>query len=255
MSENLQEGTDSQEPQYTPTEQKALDMGWKPKSEFTGNEEDFVDAKEFIGRQQFFDKISHQSREIKELRNALESFKTHYNTVREVEYERALATLKNSRKEALREGDADKFDALDDEIKTVERQAAAIREQKAGPTPSQPPAEFQEWVSQNPWYNSTKYMREFADELGLRLHSEGMPPAKVLREVEKAVKNEFPQKFRNQNKDDAPNVESGASGTTRRASKEPVLSEQEKRIMDTLVRGGHITKEKYLADLKAAKGE
>ena len=46
-----QEGQQEQA-QHTPDpiETRALEMGWRPKEEFDGNEEDFIDAKEFVRR-------------------------------------------------------------------------------------------------------------------------------------------------------------------------------------------------------------
>jgi hypothetical protein len=83
-----------------------------------------------------------------------------------------------------------------DEIKTVERQVDVIREEQTKTfvqeeVPVHP--EFQNWQNRNPWYGSVKYMREFADEVGGRL-ANTMSPSDVLKEVEKAVRKEFPQK-------------------------------------------------------------
>src|SRR5690349_8946842 len=131
MSEDTkvpQEGQGEQPPkEYTAIEQKAMEMGWRPLEEFEGAEEDFVDAKEYVGRKPLFDKISTQSREVKQLRQAVEALKTHYTAVRETEYNRALAALKAERKTALNEGDGDKFEALTDEIASIEEQAAQIK--------------------------------------------------------------------------------------------------------------------------------
>lgn len=251
---DLPEGGEKQEaPQYTDIEIKALDLGWRPKEEFEGDEEAFIDAKEFVRRQPLFDKISQQSREIKEVRKALEALKTHYTTVKESEYERALQTLKNERKAALTDGDGDKFEALDEEIKTTEKQLEAIKEQQNIPVVSEPPQEFVDWKNANRWYSETAYMRNFADEYGLRLAKQGVPPGEVLKQVTAAVKKEFPHKFTNPNKGAAPNVNEGKGSSKSSGSGEAGLTEQERKIMNTLVHSGAITKEKYLADLKAIK--
>lgn len=233
-------------------EQKAMEMGWRPRDEFNGSDDDFIDAKEFVRRKPLFDKIEHSSREVKELRKALDALKTHYTTVKESEYNRALSTLKAARKDALTNGDGDQFEAIDQEIKRVEQEAVSVKQiDEVQPEPVQHP-EFVGWLNRNPWYNSTPYMRQFADQVGLKLKGQ-MPPAEVLKEVEKAVKQEFPQKFRNPNKESAPNVDS-SDGKSGAKSGGFELSEQERRIMNTLVRTNQITKEKYIADLKAAKG-
>lgn len=55
-------------PEYTKIELEAMDMGWRPKSEFNGDEDDFIDAKEFVRRKPLFDKIDSTTRELSNLR-------------------------------------------------------------------------------------------------------------------------------------------------------------------------------------------
>jgi hypothetical protein len=80
-----------------------------------------------------------------------------------------------------------------------------------------------------------------------------MTPAQVLKEIETAVRNEFPTRFRNPNKDKPGTVEGSVRTTTKSSEKEIQLSDEERHVMNTLVRGGHLTKEQYIADLKRAK--
>lgn len=254
MDENVEQNVEQTEQvEISPIEQKALEMGWKPKDQFEGEEDAFIDAKEFVRRQPLFDKISSQSREIKEIRRALEAFKGHYTAVQETSYQKALQELKSARAQAVSEGDGDRFNTLDAEVKSVEKQVEVLKTaQQAAPSGEAHP-EFQEWVNQNRWYNDTKYMREYAEEVGAKLHAQGLAPKEVLKGVSEAVKKEFPQKFSNPNKEFAPNTATGTKSSKRSDNFEATLSADEKRVMDTLVRGNLITKEKYLADLKAMK--
>jgi regulator of replication initiation timing len=251
-------------PQLTEIEQKALDMGWRPREEFDGSDDEFIDAKEFVRRKPLFDKIDHQGRQLKATIKALEGLKNHYTTMREVEYERALKALKSERKQALTDGDGDRFEELDDQIKSVEQQAEQVRAAKETPVVQEEVVhpEFQAWTARNPWYQSTGYMRKFADDIGTQLHARGMNPAEVLKEVEAAVRKEFPQKFTNPNKANAPAVESGA-GTKRTAGRprdEVELSDMERKVMNDLTKmrdkdgKPFMTREQYIADIKKARG-
>jgi hypothetical protein len=259
MSEelNVEQNVDAapeQAPQTSEMESQALQMGWRPKEEFNGPEDAFIDAKEFVRRQPLFDKISQQSREIKEVRKALEAFKLHYTTVKETEYNRALDQLKDARKAALSDGDGDRFEAIDKEIKNVETQVTAIKQAQEIPLVKDEVVhpEFQAWQNQNRWYTETKYMREYADEYGAKLAASGMTPSDVLQAVSKAVKKEFPHKFVNANKAGAPNVESGSTGGKSGGKfTEANLTDFQRQVMNTLVRSGTLTKEKYLADIAA----
>lgn len=243
------------EPELSSIEQRALEMGWRPKDEFNGDEDDFIDAKEFVRRKPLFDRIEQQGKALKNVTKALEALKEHYGKVQETEYKRALNDLKMQRKAALSDGDGDRFEEIDAQIKSIETQAQSFKANQELPIVQEEVIhpEFQAWTSKNPWYGTIPYMRNFADSLGQELAASGRySNSEILQEVEKRVKAEFPDKFRNRNKDNAPDVSSG--GKPSRTSNDDVqLTEQERKIMNTLVATKQITKEKYLADLKKIK--
>jgi hypothetical protein len=246
----------------TETELRALDQGWVPKEEFDGDEDSFVDAKEFLKRGELFSKIDSQNRELKAVKKALSAFKEHYTKVEETAYKKALADLKKTQKEALVSGDTERFYEIEEQIEDIQTKAQDIREAKGAleiaehdTQPVHP--QFQSWVNRNQWYESSPYMRKFADDYGLNLAQQGLSPDVVLRRTEEAVKKEFPNKFVNPNKERAGNVEGSSNRSTpSRGAKgdDFQLDEQERNVMNTLVKGGHITKEQYIADLKKAKG-
>jgi hypothetical protein len=260
MTEEVKDLPDQQEqekkeeatPQFTETELKALDMGWKPKEQFHGSEDDFIDAKEFVRRQPLFDKIESTNRQVKQLNAALSALQEHYSKVNESAYNRAIADLKAQRKDALSNGDGDRFEAIDDQIKEAEKQKLELETIKTPTVPEEEHPEFKSWKARNTWYGTTSHMRVFADEVGVRLHKQGKSPSEVLAEVEKAVRAEFPNKFRNQNKDHAVQLENGRQSQPKGEAFE--LTDTERRVMNTLVRSNVMTKEQYIADLKKAKG-
>ena len=51
-------------------EQRAMDLGWRPKEDFEGDEATFIDAAEFVRRQPLFDKIESMGRELKETKRS-----------------------------------------------------------------------------------------------------------------------------------------------------------------------------------------
>ena len=258
MAEVNQEQTEQQEEtSLSPIEEKAIQMGWRPKEQFEGDEEEFIDAKEFVRRQPLFDRIESQNKQLKNVTKALEALKVHYTRVEEAAVQKAINQLKAQRKSALADGDGDSFELIDDEIKKAEQQLSQIEQVKNQPLVEETVVhpEWQSFQSRNPWYNSTGYMRKFADEVGADLAARGVPPAEVLQRVEQAVRKEFPNKFVNPNKEHAPTVEQ-SRGSSKQTSKESdsFMNEQERKVMNDLVRSGLLTKEKYIADLKAVKG-
>lgn len=259
MTEEIkpQEGTpqDNTPPELTPIEQKALEMGWRPKDQFEGEEDDFIDAKEFVRRKPLFDKIETQSKEIKNVRKAIDALKQHYTVREEAAVNAALKQLKEARQEAITNADGEAFDKIDSEIKSVEKEQERLKQLDSVPvdTPTVHP-EFAAWSNRNQWYTSVGYMRKWADDYGTTLSAQGLSPSEVLKKVEDGVKKEFPQKFTNPNKSNAPSVESGSQKAAGSKKDDFELSDQERRIMNTLVSTKVLTKEEYISQLKAAKG-
>ena len=257
MSEELNQNTEQTEkPAPSEMEQKALEMGWRPREEFDGNEDDFIDAKEFVRRKPLFDKIDHTNRELKNVKKALGSFKQHYSKVEEVAVQKAIAQLKAARKEALSEGDGDRFDAIDEQLQNAQTQLRQIEAVKNQPVvdESEPHPDFVQFTQRNGWYQNDSELTKFADNLGMGLAATGMKPTEVLAEIEKQVRSRFPAKFRNSRKEEAPDVDASRGNSSNKSDKF-VLTEEETKIMNTLVRSGALTKEKYIADIKAQRGQ
>lgn len=251
------EGQTTQEtPQFTEIEQRAMEMGWRPKTEFEGDDESFIDAKEFVRRKPLFDKIETQSKEIKNVRKAIEALQQHYSAREAAAVENALSKLRTARQAAITDSDGESFEAIDTEIKRVEKEAERLKalDVKPDEVVQEIHPEFQAWTNRNRWYNTDEDMRDWADARGVKLAKDGKSPSEVLAELEKLVKKTFPQKFVNPNKSSAPDVESGSRGTSSTKSDGFEMTEQERKIMNTLVASKTMTKEKYIAELKAIKG-
>lgn len=237
-------------------QEKAISQGWVPREEFSGEEDEFIDAAEFVRRGELFQKIESQSKEMKHLRAAMNELAKHNAKVRDVEYKRAVEDLKRQKKEALSEGDSDRVVELDDQIDLVKDQQKILQqEQFRNVVPQEVDPAFTNWVNKNSWYESNPEMRKFADRLGAVLAAE-MSPVEVLKEVEKEVKERFKTQFRNPNRDKPGAVEAvRGRGTSRDADADIELSDVEKTVMRTLVDGGHITKAEYIKQLKAVKSK
>lgn len=240
---------------------EARASGWVPKDEFHGEAHKWVDAGEFVRRAPLFQKIDLQTRELKELKRGLDALKQHHAQVRETEYKRALDDLKAAKKDAFIEGDADLIVEIDDKLEAVkDAQRKFVQEQAVeaarATAPENVHPEFAAWTKRNAWYETSKPMKAFADALGIELRAGGMSPTDVLKQVEIQVKEEFPNKFRNPNRDKPGAVEGASKGGGKSGSgvNEASLSDDERRIMNTFVRTGVMTKEQYIAELKKVKG-
>ena len=194
-----------QKQEYTPAETEALASGWVPKEEFLARgdaeEHKWVDAGEFLRRGELFRKIEDQSKQLKDVRSALNEMKKLHSQVREVEYKRALDALREQKRTALQEGDADAVIAAEERIDLVKEQAKQLQQEPQEVAEKTEHPEFVQWTSRNAWYKNSAPMKAFADALGRELAAAGNAPAEVLKKVEAEVRKEFPNKFRNPNQD------------------------------------------------------
>ncbi len=246
----------TQEPrELSAVEQKALEMGWRPKEEFDGDEEDFIDATEFVRRKPLFDKIEYQSKELKEVKKVLRSLQEHHTKVKETEFKRAVDYLKAQKKEALEVGDMDRVVELDDQL--VDIRATQKAAERVEPATQEVHPDFTAWVDTNKWYATDKSLRTFADNLGVSYAQEHpeLEPKEVLKYVTATVKRAFPEKFQNPNRTKPAAVDGGSPASKpTKASDSFSLTEEEERVMKQFVRAGILTKEQYINDVKAMRG-
>lgn len=257
--ENSESGTAGEQHKFTEIEQKALEQGWVPEEDFNGEPEKWVDAGEFLRRGELFKKIDQQNKKIRQQDDLLQDLKKHYESVKETEFKRALEELRKEKKEALLEGDPDAVLEVDEKIESLreKRREELIEEQtKAAQaqTGENHPV-FVAWKEKNPWYGSSLAMKGWADGLGAELAADGKTPAQVLEIISQKVKEEFPNKFRNPNRDKPDGASAPGSARGGSKSQEKLeLTEIEQQIMNKFVRSGVMTKEQYIADLRKQRG-
>lgn len=235
------------EPQLTEVEIRASQEGWVPEDQWQGDPDKWRPAKEFLDRGELFRKIEEQKRELKSVKLAMEELGRHHAKVREMEYERALKTLKAQKRDAIAEGDADAVVEIEDKIDELKE-----KQHKVEPTPrvQEPHPAVVAWQERNPWYHSNKVMKAAADEVAREMVAMGeLDPVKVLAEVDKIIRQEFRDKFVNPNRDKAGPVEGTPKG---RAPKEDAISmsDEDRKVMNRIVSTGVMTKEQFLKEFK-----
>ena len=256
IEEKQNEGEVAQSP--TPIEEKARAMGWRPLEDFDGDEEDFIDAQEFVRRKPLFEKIDSVGRELKETRKALRALQAHHERVKEMEYQNALKTLRAEKKLALEEGDTELLLDIDDRITDLKvQQSNQVREEAVQ---KEPHPGFIAWTKQNSWYVEDPELKIMADQIGASYAAlnPDTNPNDILDYVSKRIKKLNPDKFSNPNKKRPSAVEGSSSNksTGKQASEldDIELTPEEKKAMNTFTRQGILTKEEYLADIKALRG-
>lgn len=257
VEQNVPESQTTETPAVTvdPFEEQAREQGWKPKEEYEGDPNKWKPAKEFVERGELFGKIDTLGRELKETKKALKMMQEHHAKVKETEYKRAVDELKALQKRHLEEGNSDGY------LETTELLTDLKAEQKAREAVAQVAPQqqvdprFNEWVNNNRWYAQDQEMREYADVVGLGYSSKNpnLDPEDVLKYVTQQVKVRFKEKFQNPNRT-KPSAVEGANTTSSPKTSSFELTEDERKVMNTFVRQNLMTKEEYIAQVKAMRG-
>ncbi len=241
--------------------EQALEMGWRPQEEWSGDPEDFVDAKEFVQRKSFYDRISTQSNEIKELKRTLSEFSDHFRKVEDYTRKQVLDELRAAKREALEVGNTDEVIRIDEAItdfKVNEKELERQKAEKQAAQANQPAPELVEWQSRNKWYTTNPEMTRYADVIarGLVAANPDGDKVAILKEIEKEVRQRFPDEFKSKRRDAAPAVESSSGGAKPKVDK-AVGTPEEMAVAARFVRAGlYATTEDYIKALrKMEKGE
>jgi hypothetical protein len=255
-----------QTPQPSKYEADARSMGWRPESEFSGDPEDFVSAKEFVQRKAFFDKISDVKKENKELRESMAKFAEHHKNIETYTRKQILQELKNQKKEALNSGDEDRLVEVDDAIvqfhlkeKEFEAEEKAKEDKAKKYTQGEAP-EFVSWKSRNKWYTTDDELTADANDIG-SVYANRNPektPVEVLAYVEKQIKKFHPEKFAASNREKATSVETGGKGDqgSRNSKDSYKLTDDERKIGQKWVKQGlYKDLNAYATELKKLNGE
>lgn len=252
------EGNEPQQaaPKASLAEEQALELGWVPKDKWNGDPEDWVPARQFIRNGELFGRINSYRHKIIGLEKTMQELVRHNEKVYETGYKDALDSLKKERREAIREGDAERAleleeqeEALKEKHEQQKQEFAKVKEpaQQAELNPA-----WTEWLGVNDWYEKDVALRGYADgeakaivqatlQAGKQVEYE-----KLLKEVGRKVREKFPEKFGRQPTASA--VNKGDDEPRRSTSKGRQLTQMEEEMFQTFAASG-MTREKYIEDL------
>ena len=226
--------------EYSETEQEAIDHGWNPEG-VEGKKN--LSAEEFMDRKPLYDELHGLKKTTRKLQDGMEAMKQMQAGIRAREREKVISELQSQKKEALESENYDAVIAIDDKI-------AEERASEDAPINN---TAFEEWVDSNEWYHQDPEMKEYADLIGAGYNQQNpnKTPVDIYKYVEDEVKKRYPAKFENPNRSQPNSVESASRGRSGKGgAKHRVadLPENDRRIMDTIVRTGTMSKEEYLKE-------
>ena len=254
--------------------QEAESQGWVPKEKFRGNEADWVDADTFVKRgreilpilrknnENLIKDLNATKEQLKEFREAAEEFKKFQREAYErkaQEYEQRIQEIKESRAQAISDGDGQKVNALDDALDAAKDELKEAKQaaKDAEKTPTQPSSDaldpgLQAWLDKNTWFGQDKRMTGIVNGIGesLRLEFPLLKGQEFLDKLDEVLAEEFPNKFGKQTP--TSRVESGSGRASRGSSSNAQtydnLPAEAKAACDRFVKQKLMTREQYVAD-------
>lgn len=256
---------------------EAESQGWVPKERFRGNEQDWVDADTFVKRgreilpilrknnENLMKDLNQTKEQLKEFRQAAKEFKTFQREAYERkvnDYEARIREIKESRAQAITDGDGQKVNALDDaldeakdSLKEAKQAAQDVTSTKPATVETPTDPNLQVWLDENKWFGTDRRMTSVANGIGesLRLEFPGLKGQEFLEKLDEVLQEEFPNKFGKQQKTSPTSrVESGSgrSGRSNGGSQQSYdnLPADAKAACDRFVKQKLMTREQYVAD-------
>lgn len=257
---------------------EAESQGWVPKDRFRGNENDWVDADTFVKRgreilpilrknnENLIKDLNNTKEQLKEFREAAEEFKKFQRESYErkaTDYEKRIQEIRESRAQAISDGDGQKVNALDDaldeakesfkEAKQAVKNVVATKE-LVEDTPAGIDPGFQIWLDRNTWFGQDRRMTSMVNGIGesLRLDFPGLKGQPFLDKLDEAIAEEFPNKFGSKKKSPGSSpVESGSGRQSRGSSNAQSydnLPSEAKAACDKFVKQKLMTKDEYVSN-------
>lgn len=182
--------------------EKAKKKGWKPIEEYDGDLADWVDAKEFLGREPLFEANRDLKRQLKQQQTRFEQdmkvISGQFAQMNEQAYKRALVDLQDQRDVAIIEKDIETVRSLDTKIDET-KQAHVQAVQKATQTQQNPQeSEYMvEWRKTNDWFDKDQTLQDEAVSIGVgyMMKNQGTTQEKMLEYVSDRIKKIYPEKF------------------------------------------------------------
>lgn len=203
------------------TEQKARKMGWLPKEQFRGKEENWVDAEKYVQKGEEFipflqadrrrlegelattngklTELANSLKDATETINALKEFRTELNKERVQDLKDDLV---DGIKEAREAGDVAKEESLREKLAEAKASLKEEPEKKLTPTVTEQTQadvtklpEWDDFVKNNPWWNEDPVMRSASVEISKLLAQDGklngLSQTQRFNEIARVTKERF----------------------------------------------------------------
>ena len=181
-------------------EAEARDMGWVPREEYRGKEENWRDAEDFVKRgETILPIVTAQNKKLRsemekrevdwqQRLDRLERANTAAVEAQKKQHESELTRIKEEQRIAAETGDFERYDSLDKQRDDL------VKNPPGGETTSDPQAA---WVAKNPWYQTDFELNQTALQYSqfIGQNNPNMTLEDNLRQTEEFIKQKYPEKF------------------------------------------------------------
>lgn len=230
------------EVKLTEDEERAVNLGWKPKEQWQGDPNEWVPAKWWLRYGDVEQRLQAAEAEAKHKEKVLGTMKNYYTRVKEDAVAEVRAQLQRAKRDAVKNEDYEKVAQLDANLQDLENGLKVKFEQvdkevNTQSQPSGPPPEFYAWNRENSWYKlgSSDELTAEADTLAIAYMARN-PNAhytEMLKDVGEKIKKLHPEKFKKEEPPMNP-VDDGGGENSGKAksggSKLPKLTAEEKEV-------------------------
>jgi hypothetical protein len=248
---------------------EAKAQGWVEKEHYRGRESDWVDADVFVKRgreilpilrknnEHLSKDLAATKQQLAEFRVAAEEFKAFQRETYErkiADYERRITDIKESRAQAISDGDGQRVNALDDaldEAKESQREAVQAAKVAAKAPDATIDPGLQVWLDRNEWFGKDRRMTSMANGIGesIRFEFPELKGQAFIEKLDEILAEEFPAKFGKSKASPRSPVESGAGrpGRSSGGSKNyDNLPADAKAACDRFVKQKLMTRQQYV---------
>ena len=183
----------------------AQEMGWVPKEDFKGREDDWRPASDFIKAtndiaRKSSDKNTDLRRQIADVQGKLDNMVSNQAGNFRRAMDAANERLQAQMRQAVEEGDTAKYDTAQAEMQNMHKhQAQQARQQPDPARVTEFQSGFEKFKQANDWYERDPHMTREAEQAGQWFiqRNQNATPEDYFNYVEESVKKAFPQQFSN----------------------------------------------------------
>lgn len=206
-----QDGTEiigeSEGSSHNPTieaENRARELNWKPKEEWKGAPEDWVDAREYLVREPLLKEVRELKKHIKTQREQtdrdMQIITAQFSQMSELAYKKAVSELETQRDLAIQDQDIKAVKELDKRISEADAEhlktvAQTRPQQRVQDIQNE---ELDNWRKENTWFDKDQELQDEAVVIGVGYMQKNpkKTQAQMLQYVEDRVKKIYPDKFK-----------------------------------------------------------